>query len=103
MSDNLATRERKLAESLQPSDRAKRLAPTLIEISREILLRARNDVERELGELHVERLRQASDLLRILETEQFRQREAIKLYHHGGLDRSALNRIAATWNEEPKP
>jgi hypothetical protein len=102
MSDqSLAERERQFCASLGYSERAKRIAPKLGEVSEELQTKAArvSGAEKELLELAAEQIDQARDLLRILEQEQWRQREAINLYLYGKVDRDFLKNISSSWNE----
>lgn len=95
----LAVHERKLAMALNPSDRAKRLAPTLHELAREMQPPGNNpSISDELTELFVERLTQAADLLHILDAEVFRLRQSIGCFDQGHMDRARLRKVSKTWN-----
>jgi hypothetical protein len=96
---SLAEKEKALAAKLGPSERAKRLAPKLLEEAAECRLEARFMPNVELLELRAALLEEAADLLRILETEQFRQRTAAATHLHGRMDRAELRQITQSWNE----
>ncbi len=95
----LADKEKKFAASLAPSERAKRLYPKLLEEAEECRRDAGAALNRELLELRAELLQQAADLIRILETEQFRQRTAAATHLDGKMDRADLRRVTRTWNQ----
>lgn len=106
MSPSLADRERQHAANLRPSERAKRLAPKLVDLAIEQRLRARmakTPAEAELLELEAVWATQAADLLATLETEQWRQREASKLFLCGQIDRQELRAITEGWNISNPP
>lgn len=101
ISKTLAEREAELIASLHPSAEAKRLAPKLRDDAaerRSLASTAKTEAGRQLHELAALHLERAAELLRILEQEQWRQREAIKLHLHGTLERTNLRRIAESWN-----
>jgi hypothetical protein len=100
---DLAKRERAFAAKLGHSERAKRLYPKLKELIDEHqrrIMTAKTPVQAELLELEVVWIEQARELLRILEQEQWRQREGAKLFLCGHIDRSALRNISETWNND---
>lgn len=59
-----------------------------------------SDAAKELYEYDLGIIGDSIDLIAKLDNEQFRQREAIKLYLHGQIDRNELRRISETWNGE---
>jgi hypothetical protein len=78
----------KLLEAAEESSRAaKRLKATEAEIS--------------LGNFYAEVILLAAKALQKCEQEQWRQREAIKLFLYGQLDRHRLRDISSTWNYSP--
>lgn len=100
----LAQFESNFIQGMSASDRARRLTPKLIELAEEIDLLAKaapTEAGRELWELEALHVRNAADLLRVLEQEQWRQREAAKLFLCGQIDRSALRSITESWNNDP--
>lgn len=102
----LAAREADFIASMLPSNEAKRLAPKLRELAEEHRRQASHSTPagREMHDLEAFRVDRAAELIRILETEQFRQRESIKLYLAGREDRDFLRRVASTWNDDkPAP
>lgn len=107
--ETLAQAEARIVATMSPSDEAKRLAPKLIEEAVEARHRARlksgmGKADFELDDLAAVRLERAAELLRILEQEQFRQRESARLYLDGRVDRAFLRRAAWSWNgDKPKP
>lgn len=52
----------------------------------------------EMADFELVVLQKAHATIALLETEQFRQREAIKLYLHGRITREELRRYSETWN-----
>lgn len=98
----IAETEAGIAMSLRPYERAKRLAPGLREEAEECRREATmaTAAKADLLGLRAERLEQAADLLRILAQEQWRQREAAKIYLHGRMGRSELREITETWNDD---
>jgi hypothetical protein len=106
MGEPLLDRERARVATLKPYDEAKRLAPKLRELAGELRLQSRATARAataQLRELEAEWATRAAELLRILAQEQWRQREAIKLYLHGREDRAFLRRVSETWNEDTPP
>lgn len=103
MRERLAESEQRISLSMGPSERAKRLFPRLREVVVEHRRRAAmaTGANAELLELEAVQIELAADLLRILAQEQWRQREAIKLYLHAREDRPFLRRVSETWNEDP--
>ncbi len=104
----LAETERRFTAGMDPSARAKRLYSALEDTVAELHRMAKScrpdaDATRELLELEAERVEQARQLLRILETEQFRQRETIKHYLYGHGSRDSLRTVSGSWNNDPSP
>lgn len=95
----LAAKEKKLAASLGPSERAKRLYPKLMEEAVELRRDAKRALNSELLEFRAELMEQAADIIRVLETEQFRQRTAAATHLDGMMDRAELRSIVKTWNQ----
>lgn len=60
----------------------------------------RQEAEAEMAEYDINLLHTMGETLDVMEREQWRQREAIKLFLHGQIDRQALRRISETWNGE---
>ena len=101
---NLAESVKRHAEGRLPDDRAKWLYPRLLDDAKEADQEAQLARDRgkgsaaELLEMRAEQMRQAAELIRILSTEQFRQRETIKHYLHGRGDTASLRLVSSTWN-----
>lgn len=94
----LVERERALVADMAPDEEAKRIGPRLVEVGAEILHRADVGAEHELAEFDAFRLERAAELLRILDTEVFRLRTAIKCHRHGRMSNADLWKIAENWN-----
>lgn len=98
---SLAESEKAFSASLMPDALAKRMAPKLMEVASEIARRgasATNPDEKELLELDAAVVELSVEALRRCEQEQWRQREAIKLFLHGRITQSDLRKISESWN-----
>ncbi len=95
--------ERDYTASMTASQKAKRLHVSLKDVSGELIVKSMlgTEAQKELFELYAERVSQAADLLRVLELEQWRQRESIKLFLARREDESFLRRVSSTWNDDP--
>lgn len=101
MPQRLADSEHEFCKQLSPEALATRCHAKLNELLASLEYnksRARRDDEIELIELEQAWLITTINLLPILATEQFRQREANKLFLHGKLSREELRNISETWN-----
>lgn len=58
----------------------------------------KTEAANEIYDLETQVMKSAAEMIPVLETEQWRQREAIKLFLHGQIDRNELRRISETWN-----
>lgn len=86
MSETLQQAERRICATLTPPERAKRLFKSLgetVEEVRRLASCALTPASRELWAMEAERIEQARECLRVLEQEQWRQRESAKLFLHG--------------------
>ena len=99
----LAESELAFIKGMLPEDRAKRAVEKLRQMANE----TRKDTEykggaaKELGELNAVRMEEAAEVIRIMSLEQFRQRETIRHYLDGRVDRLFMRGVAATWNGDP--
>jgi hypothetical protein len=97
----LAEREKEFCASLQPDALAKRLVPKLVEVAAEmeqLAATARTAASKELFKFDAAVLVLAAEALRRCEQEQWRQREAIKLFLHRRMTETDLRRISESWN-----
>jgi hypothetical protein len=61
-------------------------------------LGVKDPVFAEMADFELAVLQKAHATIAMLDTEQYRQREAIKLYLHGRITREELRRYSETWN-----
>jgi hypothetical protein len=104
--------EREILQHMDASSRAKRIAPRLGEIAKEMSETAAQlanghrpvaaPAAAELMACSAELVSQASELLRVLEQEQYRQRTAIQMFLYGRADRDFLQNVAHSWNGDQK-
>lgn len=80
--------------------KAKRIVDALAGAENEFRLKARasSGASAELAELDAAACANGAGLIKTLDTEVFRLRQAIGCYLHGRLDRGDLRKIAETWN-----
>jgi len=95
--ETLAEADAKFCASLLPDALAKRTAPQLVEIAKEIRIQHRNA---EMAEADAARCERAAVVLRKLETEVFRLRQAIGCYADGRLGLPELTEVSRSWNKD---
>lgn len=99
----LGEREKAFVASMGPEDRAKRAAQKMRELAEETRAdtQYKGAAAQELGELAAVRMEEAAEMLRVMSLEQFRQRETMRHYLDGRVDRDFMRGVARTWNDDP--
>lgn len=106
---SLTEMEKSLLSKLTPTKKAQKLADRVCEIVTELDWMAKRIAESmknpnsllEMTRMYQYDLKEIAEMLRILEQEQFRQREAIKLFLHRREGESFLRLVSESWNNDP--
>lgn len=106
---NLSDSLRRLIADMLPDERAKYIAKQLTTITEHFHEGAQRShrersrfgdsaVNAEMFEFYETILTETLASMKVLEREQWRQREAAKLFLHGAVDRHFLRRVTESWN-----
>ena len=104
MSDKtLAEMRNEFYKTLSNEDRSKHLVNKLYDVEKELEMTAayaKSETWKELALWQRDVVGDSRKLIEVLAREQWRQREAIKLFLHGQVDRHFLRNVSETWNGE---